>query len=365
MIASAQADEAKHEAPSPVRVLLVEDDEDDYVLVRELFQRLGLEYELAWAPSYDSGLQALEGARHDICLLDWALGSRGGLDLLAEAVRRRLTTPIIFLTAQREPQIVFRAMHSGAADFLLKSEIHPGLLERSIHYSLARARTLRQAERSSARLEAALAEKTALLKQLNHRVRNNLQVVSSLLALEARKARGGETVTALRSCVQRVDAISTAYDFFQETGLTSLDAGRYLRDLVERLAHAYEAQPRGIRTVVAAQHTQLDLDVAIPCGLLVHELVSNSLRHAFMPGAPGCIMVELHATPKGSLTLAVSDNGLGVSEVAELEQKQALGFQLIRALTGQLQGTLQCESHAGLHVRIHFRPTRTHLAIDA
>src|SRR5918998_1235348 len=120
-----------------LRVVLVEDDEDDYVIIRDLLSEIG-QYELEWVSSYDGALNALEREEHDVCLLDYRLGERSGLDMLREASERGFKAPIILLTGQGDRNLDLEAMQAGAADYLVKGQIDAPLLERAIRYAFVR-----------------------------------------------------------------------------------------------------------------------------------------------------------------------------------------------------------------------------------
>ena len=125
----------------PVRVLLIDDDRDDYLLTRDLFAEIpGGRYELHWVADYESGLESVCDGKHDLYLLDFRLGEKSGLDLLAEATARKCHAPIILLTGQTAWELDLAAMQGGAADFLEKARLDATLLERSIRYALQKRR---------------------------------------------------------------------------------------------------------------------------------------------------------------------------------------------------------------------------------
>src|SRR5262249_12389642 len=126
---------------APIRVLLIDDDEDDFFLTRELLGEIhGLKFDLKWVNTYDAGLEALARREHDSCLLAYRLDRRTGLDLLDQPEVHGCQTPIIFLTAQGDREVDLQAMKAGAADYLIKGQIGAQLLERSIRFALERHR---------------------------------------------------------------------------------------------------------------------------------------------------------------------------------------------------------------------------------
>src|SRR5579863_97719 len=142
-----------------VRVLLVEDDEDDYILTRGLFAEMkGSRFQLEWFKSYQLGLEAMVRNQHDVCLLDYRLGAKNGIQLLAEALQRGCQAPIILLTGLGEHEIDVQAMKAGAADYLVKASLEADALERSIRYALERKRAAASAAFEQASLAAFGAE---------------------------------------------------------------------------------------------------------------------------------------------------------------------------------------------------------------
>src|SRR5690349_20521812 len=138
-----------------IRVLLVEDDEEDYFLARELFAEIqGKRFQVDWAKSFAQGFEAIKTRPYDVCLIDYRLGPENGLELLQNAIRQGCEAPIIMLTGQGEREVDLRAMAAGAADYLVKGRLDSGLLERSIRYAIERKRAGRRAAAEQARLAA-------------------------------------------------------------------------------------------------------------------------------------------------------------------------------------------------------------------
>jgi signal transduction histidine kinase len=151
-----------------VRVLLIEDDEDDFVLVRDLLGKASSQaFDIDWVPSFEEGLRALVCSEHDVCLLDYRLGPRSGMDLLNEGISGGATVPVIFLTAYNDFSLDLQAMQSGARDYLVKEGMSASLLERSIRYCVEHARGESALKRAQADLERRVAERTAELAAAN------------------------------------------------------------------------------------------------------------------------------------------------------------------------------------------------------
>lgn len=162
----------KEEAATPVKILLVEDDEDDYVIIKDILAEIPTNsFDLTWVSTYDEALGLLEFQQHDICLLDFRLGVHNGIEILEEASARQIKTPIIFLTGQGEYAVDVQAMKAGAADYLIKEKLNPSLLERSVRYALERARNARALQEARNQLEEKVRQRTAELTTVNNELK--------------------------------------------------------------------------------------------------------------------------------------------------------------------------------------------------
>ena len=196
-------------------------------------------------------------------------------------------------------------------------------------------------------IAARLAERTTLLNEVYHRVKNNLQVVSSLLMLQQDQTQSAETIELLQTSRDRVTAIAQVHEqLYRSQNFAELDFGQYLRELLEGLGRASAAQARGIELQVLGQGFALNLQEAVPCALLVNELVSNALKHAFPAGRSGRVWVELAQGEDGSRTLRVGDDGVGLAQPDHSDSTQGLGLTLAPRLSQQLQGHLERQASA-------------------
>ena len=216
-------------------------------------------------------------------------------------------------------------------------------------------RDITAAKEADRRLKASLLEKEILLKEVHHRVKNNLQVISSLLNLEAGRVTNLEAITALRGSQSRVRSIAAFHEgVYQAHDLANVDMARYLADLLRGLHSTYGSSGDGVLTKVTAEGVVLSADLAIPCGLIVNELATNAFKHAF-PGGRGTIDVSLQRRGDG-LTLRVADDGVGLPERFELTSLTSLGLQLVQTLSEQVGGAVGIErGAAGVVFSVSFK----------
>jgi PAS domain S-box-containing protein len=203
-------------------------------------------------------------------------------------------------------------------------------------------------------IKASLHEKRVLLQEIHHRVKNNLQIISSLLSLQSATVQAPEVLHSFLDSQHRIRSMALIHEkLYRSENLAQIDFADYIRDLTAYLWRAHSAAERGISLNVQAEGILIKIDTAVPCGLILNELVSNALKHAFPEGRTGQIDIELKQENQ-HLCLMVGDNGVGLPANFDLGQTGSLGLQLVGTLTSQLNGTLEQNSNHGAQFRITF-----------
>jgi two-component sensor histidine kinase len=201
-------------------------------------------------------------------------------------------------------------------------------------------------------ITGSLREKEILLKEVHHRVKNNMQIVSSLLRLQSMHVHDPEAVRALRESEERVMSMALLHEsLYQANDLARVDVTRYLRSLANELLNTHGAITVPVTITTTSNVTDLEIEKAVPVGLLVNELVTNSLKHGFPTGRGGTIDVHL-VRGEGTYVLTVSDNGVGMP--AKPRARDSLGLSIVAALSTQLGGRHEFTSHAGTEFRLEF-----------
>ncbi|MCT7960267.1 PAS domain S-box protein [Laspinema sp. D1] len=211
-------------------------------------------------------------------------------------------------------------------------------------------------------LKASLREKEVLLKEIHHRVKNNLQVISSLLNLQSRSLQDGETRTLFQDSQNRIQSIAFIHEkLYQSRDLAQVDFSQYIQTLCIHLFRSYGASPQRISLNLQIDDIFLSVDTAIPCGLIVNELVCNTLKHGFSPNGTGAIEITLHRTfqeqgddSKQEFMMRVRDNGVGFPSEVDFRKTRSLGMQLINTLVKQLKGTIELDRSSGTAFQIVF-----------
>ena len=211
--------------------------------------------------------------------------------------------------------------------------------------------------RADEQISASLKEKEVLLKEIHHRVKNNMQVISSLLNLQAHQIEDEEIRNLFKESRDRVRSMALIHEkLYRSASLSLVDFSVYTRDLTLQLCRTYSIE--NITVDMEMDSVSLTVDKAIPCGLIINELVTNSLKYAFPHGvrgdAPPVICVGLHSTPDKGYILSVRDNGVGLPEGFDIHRPTSLGLQLVNTLAEQLRGTLSVEHGKGTCVKVAF-----------
>lgn len=204
-------------------------------------------------------------------------------------------------------------------------------------------------------LRASLEEKDLLLREVHHRVKNNLQVISSIFSLQAQYNDDPEILSLLADSQNRIRSMALIHEkLYQSKSLAQIDFTDYIRNLVSNLFSSYNVSANLVRLKLDICALSLNIDTAIPCGLLINELVSNALKHAFPNERPGEIRIVLEEIPENQLHLVIRDDGIGLPDGLELQQSNSLGLRLVRALTRQLVGTMNAYTDGGAVFELTF-----------
>lgn len=231
-------------------------------------------------------------------------------------------------------------------------------------FGVSRDITARKA--AEQRLQELVREKEALLKEVHHRVKNNLQVVSSLLRLENNRSANPDTRTVLAEMQGRVRSMALLHEALYRSGTyASIDLGAYLRRLTTEAFRALAISPGSVQLHLELASVPVEMDQAMPCGLLINELLSNSLEHGFPDGRTGEILVELRVVDNGQLQLRVSDTGVGLPADFEARRRNSLGMQLVSDLAGQLGGALNIGPGPTAEFTVSFPVRKKLLSPDA
>lgn len=213
---------------------------------------------------------------------------------------------------------------------------------------------LSERKQAEKKIKKSLQEKEILLKEIHHRVKNNLQIISSLLYLQSNNAIDGKTIELFNESQNRIRSMALIHEeLYQSENFVNIEFTDYIKGLISYLFSSYKTKLDTIKTDVQVENVILSIDKAIPCGLIINELISNSLKHAFPNGRKGQIKIKL-TSDKQKISLTVEDNGQGLPEELQLKKTKTLGLQLVNTLTKQLKGTIKHQKTKGTKFSITF-----------
>lgn len=210
-------------------------------------------------------------------------------------------------------------------------------------------------KKAQRQIKASLEEKELLLKEVHHRVKNNLQVISSIFSLQSSYIEEARILSILRDSQNRIASMALIHEkLYHSDTLAKIDFNDYIESLTSNLFSCYNMTSQKVSLKLHIEKVYLNLDTAIPCGLVLNELVSNSLKHAFPDNESGTIFIEFTVEANQQLNLIVRDTGRGLPDELDFKKTNSLGLRLVRALTRQLRGTLDIKNNQGACFQITF-----------
>jgi PAS domain S-box-containing protein len=246
-------------------------------------------------------------------------------------------------------------LRSDGSEFPVEISLSPIETEEGVLVSAA-IRDISDRKRVETKLRASLQEKEVLLKEIHHRVKNNLQIVSSMLNLQMDQLSDAKAIGLFKESQNRVRSIALFHEkLYQSRDLGRVEIAEYLKGLAHGSFATYGVNPDDIVLAVETEDIPLGVDAAISCGLIVNELVSNSLKHAFPGRRQGRVEVTLRSAGS-DVVLEVADNGVGIPANLDVHSASTLGLKLVAIFTEQVGGTIDLEREGGTRFRLRFTP---------
>ncbi|MBD2484542.1 PAS domain S-box protein [Planktothrix sp. FACHB-1365] len=216
-------------------------------------------------------------------------------------------------------------------------------------------RDITERKKAEDTLVTSLREKEVLLKEIHHRVKNNLLVVSNLLEFQSDYVQQPELIKVLEDSRNRIYSMALIHEkLYRSTNLEKISFGDYLEDLIDNLFESYNIQDSRVQFELDIEPVGLNIETAQPCGLIVNELVSNTLKHAFPNGRAGIVYLGLHQNEEDKISVTVRDNGIGFPEGVDFRNVESLGMELVCTLTDQLEGTITLDRENGTQFTVSF-----------
>ena len=349
--------------PKPT-LLYIDDDEALARLVERGLTRLGLN--VVHAPGGAEGLDRLKQGGIDVVALDQYMPGLDGLETLERILAIPNAPPVVFVTASQDSSIAVTALKAGAADYLVKDTLGDfiPLLQVAIDGALRQAELQRARDEAEAEVHASrdryaalAAERELLLREVNHRVGNSLQIIASLLHLQANSSTQDDVKAALTNAMGRVAAVAQVHRrLYTSHDLKSVLLNQYLDALLEDLRRSTEGD-RMSRLTLKAEPIEIDPDRAVAIGIIVNELVMNAVKYAY-PDCTGPIHVAL-TSDGDDLLLAISDDGVGLNGRID-PRSTGMGQRIVSAMASKLEASVERDpNHAGTRILLRFQRAKT------
>ncbi len=250
---------------------------------------------------------------------------------------------------------VFRFRHKNGQWCWLESTGKPYRTATNEIRAVIASRDITERKQSEEQIRMALREKEVLLREIHHRVKNNLQFISSLLILESKYIRNSRAIAVFDEIRNRIRSMAIVHEqLYRSKNLAMIDSVPYIQDLVSNLLYSYNVRSNIVQLKMNIDEVPFNIDTAIPVGLIINELVSNSLKHAFPRGRKGEIRINLHSDGGNKFTLIVGDSGVGFPKGFDFSNIESVGLQLVLDLVEQLEGTIRLNTNHGTEFEITF-----------
>jgi two-component sensor histidine kinase len=341
-------------------LLYIDDDKAIARLVERGMGRLG--FAVVHAANGTEGLDRLRRGGVDVVALDQYMPGLDGLETLEQILAIPNAPPVVFVTASQDSSIAVTALKAGAADYLVKDaqgDFIP-LLQVAVDSALRQAELQKARDEAEAEIHASrdryaalAAEREVLLREVNHRVGNSLQIIASLLHLQASSATEEDVKVALTNAMGRVTAVAQVHRrLYTSHDLKSVVLNQYLDALLEDLRRSAEGN-RMSRLTLRAEPIEIDPDRAVAIGIIVNELVMNAVKYAY-PDCAGPIHVGLSAHGD-ELELSIADNGVGVNAKTD-PRSTGMGQRIVSSMAAKLDASVERDpDHDGTRIVLRFR----------
>ena len=342
-----------------ISVLFVDDNET----IRQLYRRL-LEKHISHlyiAKDGYHGLELYQKHKPDLVITDMVMPVMNGLEMVKEIKKIAPDAKFVVMSAYSEKDSFVEAIHLGIDGYLMKPVEAKKLLSlidefagiTLMKWELERKEKKRQEAEEF--LKKSLEEKDILLREVHHRVKNNMQIISSILRMQSRNIEDPKLKDILQESQNRIHTMALIHEnLYNHESLANIKFSSYIKSLSGNIARTYSSQPASIKFDYQMDDAYLPIDTAIPCGLIINELISNSFKYAFNGNSNGMIGIHFKELTENEYQLIVSDDGIGIPDSVDITKTKSLGMKILHKLVQQIDGTLQSDFSNGTKFTITF-----------
>ncbi len=347
-----------------ISVLFVDDNET----IRKLYRRILEKHvnHLYIAENGSHGLELYLKHKPDLVITDMMMPVMNGLEMVKEIKKIAPDAKFVVMSAYSEKDSFVESIHLGVDGYLMKPVEAKKLLSlidefagiTLMKWELERKEKKRQ--EAEEYLKKSLEEKDVLLREVHHRVKNNMQIISSILSMQSRSIEDPRLQEILQESQNRIRSMALIHEnLYNHKSLANIMFSTYVKSLCGNIARTYANQQAHVQFDYKMDDAYLAMDIAIPCGLIINELISNSFKYAFVNQPNGVISILFENKQDNSYVLTVADNGSGIPPEVNINKTKSLGMKIIRKLVQQIDGELQTDFSNGTKFTIIFNTTNT------
>lgn len=339
---------------------------DDNDTIRQLYRRILEKHvnNLYIAENGYHGLELYQKYKPDLVITDMVMPVMNGLEMVKEIKKIAPDAKFVVMSAYSEKDSFVESIHLGVDGYLMKPVEAKKLLSlidefagiTLMKWELERKeKKRREAEEY---LKKSLEEKDVLLREVHHRVKNNMQIISSILSMQSRNIDDPRLKDVLQESQNRIHSMALIHEnLYNHKSLANIMFSSYVKSLTGNIARTYANQQAKIKFDYQIDDAYLPMDIAIPCGLIINELISNSFKYAFVNQTKGIISIHFKNISDDNYVLIVSDNGVGIPPEVNIKKTKSLGMKILHKLVQQIEGELQYDFSEGTKFSIKFSST--------
>jgi two-component sensor histidine kinase len=336
----------------PLSVLYLEDNDMDVDLIESRLDAEKLPHRLNHVKTPQQFAQALQKNGFDIVLLDYKVPGFDDLLALKKVKKMYPDMPVIIISGTIGEEIAIETLKQGATDYVLKQRI--SRLVPAIRRALHEAEEHLKRKEAEEKIQKSLKEKEVLLREIHHRVKNNLQIMYSLLNIQSRSIKDESVRAACGDCKNRIYTMSLVHEqMFISENLSNINFRESLEGIIGKLFESNSGSS-GVSIQVQMDDVMLPIHLSIPLALIVNELIANALKYAFPAGQKGRILITLNRGRGQSYEFAVHDNGVGLPASIRHDKAKTTGLHLVNLLTQQIDGSVSVQRKNGTSFKITF-----------
>lgn len=339
---------------------------DDNDTIRQLYRRILEKHvnHLYIAENGSHGLELYLKHKPDLVITDMVMPVMNGLEMVKEIKKIAPDAKFVVMSAYSEKDSFIESIHLGVDGYLMKPVEAKKLLSLIDEFAgitlMKWELEAKEKKRQEAEdyLKKSLEEKDVLLREVHHRVKNNMQIISSILSMQSRNIDDPKLKGFLQESQNRIHSMALIHEnLYNSKSLANIMFSTYIKSLTGNIARTYSSHQSNVQFDYQIECAYLPMDIAIPCGLIINELISNSFKYAFVNRPGGVISIHFKNIIDDEFLLTVADNGIGIPAEVNILKTKSLGMKILHKLVQQIDGELKSDFSNGTKFIIQFKST--------